>query len=155
MNFSPSWSAFETSIGFELTATVVDVNAACLGLCWLDLGISCWMVDWSADAVAVVSADAAILSRSRADSLTHSRALMSEKGFRLWLSAFVGVWVSVRGKVLIEILYAMWDALLRNRFDVVARIHTASVVASSSSLALAWRRHSIKCFFFRECNLIF
>lgn len=60
INFSPSWSALETSIGFEFTASVV-VDDVCRGLCWFGFGRSCWMVDWSADAVAVVSADAAIL----------------------------------------------------------------------------------------------
>lgn len=88
MNFSPSWSTFETSIGFELTATVVVVGAACLGLCWLDLGMSCWMVDWSADAVAVVSADAAILSRSRADSLTHRSGVDERKRIPVMIIGF-------------------------------------------------------------------
>lgn len=146
MNFSPSWSALETSIGFEFTATVVD--GVCRGLCGLCLGRSCWMVDWSAEAVAVVNADAAILSLG--DSAVSSPFFILPpldwwaKRIRLWLSVFVGARVVVcvkRAKIVIEILYAMWD--FRNHFDVVARTLTA--VASLP------RRHSIKFF---DSNLI-
>lgn len=59
MNFSPSWSAFETSTEPARTATV-DTLGELRGLCWVDLGALSGRVDVRAAAVAVVSADAAI-----------------------------------------------------------------------------------------------
>lgn len=60
MNFSPSWSALETSTAPARTATV-EVVAVLRGLCWFDFGELSGRVDDKAAAVAVVKAEAAIL----------------------------------------------------------------------------------------------
>lgn len=59
INFSPSWSSLETSTGPVLTATAEGLLR---GLCWADFGALSGSVDVRAAAVAVVNADAAMLS---------------------------------------------------------------------------------------------